>query len=750
MRIGGHGVFNLFPQHQRAAGNTAPGSALLPAHLENTVTPLQIEQLDRGLNAVRGLPGGDTLLRALRAHGEATGRLPRIVLVNEGGIWPVSPAVSGETWRVDPLALEIHAESGLEDLACLYETMARPDLAVSFYGVSADRLPQPDARLQARWNRWAREGSPLERRDMAVTEMRAWVAHTGYYGGTDHRGMKRLLDHIKHHRPAPGPLMLHAELNLSGMSLRELPKMPPGVRALRADHNWLQSLKHLPPDLLSLRMNCAFPPGQSPGLTQQLLRLPRNLVVLELDGNYIGDVLRTPQIEQWRLPPSLRMLSLRDNAILTLPPLPARLATLRASNNCLGEINASILKGMSHLREADFSDNLLVVVPVSLRQLPSACQVDLSGNPLTMLMDMRQNQHLSAEQAIQRLTAVLNRGAGPRLIYRPRRSIEPAISPWPIPQPLIIVVQDWLDDKSAKTAALWRPIENEEGAPEFARLLKYLSVSVSAKVAGFRAGMGEWLNELAQPRRAELRRLTFAACLGASAHCEDRAAWTLNQLKMLRVNDDIEQGTYDAQPLALLDLGRQLFRLRELTKIAIAKSDELYKSRAPEDREDIEVHLGYQTMLRKELDLTLVVPDMKYTFALTSSDLTLAKQEVKQREAAEFGHFLCVEWQGWRTMLARKHRAAYEAAQERLQEAVETQFDDLLSRALRAEDMDPDDEDARVAKGPDVQRLMEYAILAPVTRDYLLTLGMEGPALPHQPAPLQPSARAGPWPGSYA
>jgi hypothetical protein len=428
----------------------AEGQALLPAHLDGTVTPDQLNELDRGLRAIRDVPGGDTLLRALRAYGDATNNLPRIIIVHDAVTYPADATrgVSSDgTWRVNPLALQTHPDSGLQALAQLYETLTQPRLG-KFYGVPSEHLPQPDAELQAHWDIWVQVGRPEERRTQAVDAMQAWVTETRYYGGLSYLQMAELLDLIAAGKSAP--VVLDAPLDLSALGLLELPQMPPKVRILFIDHNWLCSLAHLPDDLRILRMNHALLPGIAylkPNLvrtlTHQLQRLPKDLVELELDDNDLHHLFKTQglQIEQWSLPSGLTTLSLCRNWLRTLPLLSASVITLRASGNRLSDISINTLKDASHLREADVSDNVLFDVPISLFLLDRHCNVNLSGNPLTLLVNdimrvhgitegeaslrlpdvLSHTENLSRranlEQPHIRLSEALPLGAGPRIVY---------------------------------------------------------------------------------------------------------------------------------------------------------------------------------------------------------------------------------------------------------------------------------------------------------------------------------------------
>ena len=104
-------------------------------------------------------------------------------------------------------------------------------------------------------------------------------------------------------------------LDLSGLNLKELPKLPMGVRQLNCANNELESLPDLPDSLIWL--NC------SNNQLQSLPQPPEGLKELYCKGNQLQSL---PQ-----LPEGLVVLECNDNEIMCLPVLPSSLSSLTIS-----------------------------------------------------------------------------------------------------------------------------------------------------------------------------------------------------------------------------------------------------------------------------------------------------------------------------------------------------------------------------------------------------------------------------------
>jgi E3 ubiquitin-protein ligase SspH2 len=757
MRIGSF-LNNLF--HCRNADGADPADpnahtlALLSARLDASVTTQQIRDLDRGLAAMRELPGGAILLDAMRAYSEATGKQPRIVPTQDRHP-PHTQHVSNGTWRVHPRALLDHPHKGLQILALLYEDMARPRDG-HFHGVARGRLPQPDAALQTRWQTWATQGTPWEKRIDAMGAMWNWFEETAYYGGLTRDQMIGMLDHIALGEPVPTPL--YAELNLSGLHLTELPEMPPAVYALRADDNDLQTLDHLPDDLRILRLNRVFKRHDLPDLSHQLQRLPGGLIELELDGNQLAAIMEAPGMDNWTLPKHLKSLSLSGNALTALPALRGELATLSASDNCLMTIPVPTLAKATGLQKADFSHNFLDSVPAAIRGLPRSCEVDLTGNPLTAIaLQIARRRALPFGTAFWQVADEMHRMPGPRIIYNayePDAAAAPETEEPPppstaAPAELEAEVRAWLGEKRMRAVAQsWRDIAATSGTDYFVRMLRRLRLDSANKVdAGFRQSVAEYLTVLIRPERAALRDITFSTCEERRGRCADHAALLFVQLKILRANDDVALGTYDDSPQELVELGEQLFLLDLLTQEAIANGNRIFKDKRANRQEYVETVLACYVHFREKLGLSLVVPKMDYASysGLEAADFK-AMEAVVEKKRKEFPYFLNVEWEGWKHMLKRNFRDEYQAAETRRYADLD-QLQPNITLALQRKGLDPGNESLRDREGFFVNRKMVYERMAPVTRAYLESIGKHPLALhaaPETPPTMDEKLLIGP------
>jgi hypothetical protein len=130
-------------------------------------------------------------------------------------------------------------------------------------------------------------------------------------------------------------------------------------------------------------------------------------------------------------------------------------------------------------------------------------------------------------------------------------------------------------------------------------------------------------------------------------------------MKKVAIRHDIEHEKYDAQLPKVVALGREMFRLEQLEKIACAKFEALKlareKSKVGKPLDDVEVYLAYPVKLREDLQLfNMVVPEM-YGFdysSLENSDLITARDEVMRREDQDFPAWLS-QWSPWQSVMQR-------------------------------------------------------------------------------------------------
>jgi hypothetical protein len=476
--------------------------------------------------------------------------------------------------------------------------------------------------------------------------------------------------------------------------------LPPGLRVLDLSNNDLRDAPQtfaLPPTLEVLRL------AGNP-LTALPYRLPDGLV--ELDVSHT-DLLALPP-----LPPSQRRLVAWDCCLEALPEnLPPDMEYIDASRNRIRSLPAHLPLS---LRTLDLSSNELDGLPASITRLTS-CTINLELNPLSPRDIPRPAAGQPGPRIHYSMTDVgLDGSSGGR--PRPVRGARQHAMPQSPRGALQASVARWLGGtapRMAQARTRWDALGDLPDGTEFREMLDRLHTVQAARDAAFRNDVAEWLIELSMPDRKALRDDTFAACAEATTHCEDRVAWTFNQLKALWQNDDIRRGLYDRRVREVVDVARQMFRLEVLTEIARQRVASMTVV------DEIEVYLAYVVQLRNALQLTTVVPDMRFYTAshVTADDLADALQAVQAREAAEFDAFLALDYEPWQTLLARLLGDRYQLARQRMQQALETRFEADLRAALLADDVDPDDADARRIAGVGVMRNIRYGVLGPLTRE---------------------------------
>ena len=228
--------------------------------------------------------------------------------------------------------------------------------------------------------------------------------------------------------------------------------------------------------------------------------------------------------------------------------------------------------------------------------------------------------------------------------------------------------------------------------------------------------MIEWLDILSVDR--DLRQKTFLVSSGATDSCQDRVSHTLNAMKLLRIEQDIERGRYDDRITELLPLARGMFRIETLDKIANQKILALNLV------DEVEVCLAYQVKLRTLLQLPIDTPDMRFfdVSYVTADDLKDAENAVKILENSEFAAYLSI-WRPWQSLLARVTPADYIDSRKLLLEVLEDEFEDRLARRL-ADSSLSNDEEAAIRSGPLVSREIEHEIMHALTVRMLSDRGL--------------------------
>jgi Leucine-rich repeat (LRR) protein len=504
-------------------------------------------------------------------------------------------------------------------------------------------------------------------------------------------------------------------LNVTSNSITALPRLPDALKTLEASMNHIRVVPaELPARLEGLvlyRNNVTVLPDNLPaslrtlvvsdnGLTQLPASLPGGLVHLDAGTNRLTAL---PP-----LPDSLEMLHVSSNRLQQLPDqLPGSLRILHAENNILSQLPDHLPGNLTEMR---LNNNQLTSLPQSIATLSSA-SIFVENNPI----------------GVHGMPLAVGRRPGPRVFFSIQDAELGVVSNRSVGQ----AVRAILDGRHAEAAARWDVIEQaaEAGSQEQPRMAEFrafldqLRATASFRDPAFRSHMEEWLVELSKPERQSLRRTTFAICESSTATCRDRVTWTMNEVLKARLNDDILSGQYDARIGEAIEVARQMFRLDALDKIARAKVASLTGA-----VDELEVYLAYVVKLRAadKLALTTAVPSMRY-FAVsrvTHQDLDAALRAVRERERAEFDHFLVSGYEPWQAVLKRKFGARYEKAVDELNElpfsaAFKRQVDAKLAELGLGDDADARRQAERAVEGG-----MRYRALAPLTREYLASAGV--------------------------
>jgi hypothetical protein len=520
-----------------------------------------------------------------------------------------------------------------------------------------------------------------------------------------------VLDAIPGHRLPRGLVRFAANGNL----LREVPAgLPATLRQLMLSDNLITTWPaELPRDLRLLHLagnrllsvSSRLPPDlEQLDLSRNILRsilhdaLPHRLTMLDLSDN--SGLGRLPA-----LPHGLRVLYVDSTGLPCLPEdLPCELVELYADYLGLRQLPNNLPRGLAVF---SLSRNLLTELPSGIVEL-TRCDVYLEDNPLheSVLPQIREGRH----------GPVFHLSSGsPARGGNTSRTVAQAVGRMLGPESEAIARWETIAEQKGGTA------DGSRSLAQFRNFLDRLRSTTAYRNRGFQADIREWLLELSDPERAPLLQSTLELCYGATETCDDRVLWTLNELRKLRLHDDVRLGRYNERPADALRAMRQLFRLQKLQDIAYRKVEALRASYPSVAIDEIEVYLAYIVKLRDALSLSTAPVDMDYfgTSRLTDADLSAARREVLSAERTEFYRHLVVD-DTWNAFVRQQLPARYQEAEQRLIEQAGTPLRKRVHSELRVRGLDPGDMDAYRNIAPYIWRGMKYDILEPLTREYLV------------------------------
>ena len=363
----------------------------------------------------------------------------------------------------------------------------------------------------------------------------------------------------------------------------------------------------------------------------QRIAVLHRLVSLDLHGNRLG---RTPDV---RVLFRLRSLNLRMTGLRAVP--------------------SALLESPS-LAVIDLRENAITELPEAVLQLigRNPGRVYLHDNPLS-------------PQAVRQLRALLESRAAAVMPVREHEEL------------LVDERMRWLQGVApayeAHRLAQWDRLAAEDGAHDLFRFFADFSRSADFQRQPFEMCRRVWSIIEACESTSEVREAVFLQAAGPRS-CADQMLLILSALEVRTLATQRTaglEGVYAMRPL--LRLGRELFRLDQVDRIAgrhiqRVRARDLY---TPVD--DVEVHLAYRVGLANALDLPGQPSGMNYGHAsgVTSADLALAEHEVWNAENRDALSRSLAERDFWQQYLRSLHGDWFQATSAPFHDRLELIFE---------------------------------------------------------------------------
>ncbi|EDL3206216.1 hypothetical protein CQ872_02220 [Salmonella enterica] len=373
-----------------------------------------------------------------------------------------------------------------------------------------------------------------------------------------------------------------------------------------------------------------------------------------------------------QLPESLRFLNCSSNELTALPTLPDALDSLYCYANRLETLPA---------------------LPDGLQEL------GYIGNPLTTLPELPAS-----------LIILNNDGSAGGAIAPP--SFIQSIGYW------------FPASQRADILPRFEAVASEENADIFSDFLNRLRYRYrDSQYESFRSQVKECLIRMAD--KPELREKLFLCAYDSTLNCDDRISLTWNIMRVAEMAFTVEQEGHEGNLPEIIDIARQVFRIKELADIADKKIKQIQRN---DDafHEDLEVVLGLQTQLRDALQLTRTAPDM-YFFRfshLTEIDVKSAERQVRTAENRRFESWLN-NWEPWQIVLKRIDPPWYEIAENEKYAFIDSpEFEARMQEKLILHKVPPENhEAASITLGPIITAEKIHEIFVTQTRKILEAKG---------------------------
>lgn len=394
-------------------------------------------------------------------------------------------------------------------------------------------------------------------------------------------------------------------------------------------------------------------------LPDGFLRVFSNLRILELSGNQLTRVPQTlTQLEH------LRELDLFNNHIV----LDAEQATILAGCESLEYVNLSFnplgrsfsLHRLSRLRRLHLRYTGISELPQGLLDCPELLLADLRENQITQIPE----HFYQSAPWIRRIVLLAdNPLTGPHAQRLQASLLEAGVSPFADEYrgPLVSTRQRWLDAAQSirrdELSVSWEALERESSTTDFFDMLGRLLETADFQQNGQALANRVFTMIRAMNEQASLREELFNQ-VTQNLTCQDSVALCFSNLE-LRMLVWQAQFMADNQQDALLHLGRRLWRLDEVDRIAL--EDIQARRAAGSNPDEIEVGLAYRLALRDALDLPAQPGDMLFreVAGLDAQVIARAQARVKSAETPEQLARSLVAREFWREHLLRIEGARF-------------------------------------------------------------------------------------------
>lgn len=436
-----------------------------------------------------------------------------------------------------------------------------------------------------------------------------------------------------------------ASLNLDGMRVGSLPVLPADIRFdhvrqlslrnMRLDDDvayFLKCFKGVQHLKLDRNRLTRLPEVISRMLDLERLSMPRNrLALTEYTRLKLADLN------------TLRLLDLSYNPLDKLVDVSRMrdLHTLLLQDTKIVDLPAGLAR-LAHLEQVDLRNNLITILPEWLFTVPRSFSqsIDLGGNPLSS----------TAVTALTRYRDEVGIGMGYVEDDRPRMTELKARALW---------LPDAVAAREAHKSTVWANLRDDPESTPLFHLLAELSGTADSHHV--REDMTQRVWDVLQSTHdsVDLREQVFQLA-AHPANCADDAAQIFSQMEVLK---EVEKATQQAARVqgnsgALLNLGRGLFRLSELEKIAATYAIE----NASVD--PLEVSLAFRVGLARILQLPGQPKHIQYgEFAnVTRDSLEVAQSQVRTAELSPTFLRFISQLAFWKTHLKQQFSAEFQSA----------------------------------------------------------------------------------------